>query len=124
MSVLDDLRRDYRVAFLRHLSRRGEAALTAGYELGRAGLDHGVGLLALAQVHHEVFTEVLRASRAEDVDEVVAAASEFFLEVLAASDMAQRGFLAARAPGPQDAPDPRPGSGVRTLRPGAGGRAG
>jgi S-adenosylmethionine:diacylglycerol 3-amino-3-carboxypropyl transferase len=124
MTVLDDLRRDYRVAFLRHLARREEAALARGYELGRSVLTQGVGLLELAQVHHEVFAETLRDSRAEDVDEVIAAASQFFMEVLATSDMAQRSFLDSRRGLPPDAPGPRPGNGTRAARPGPGGATG
>jgi hypothetical protein len=111
VSALEGLRRDYRVAFLRHLARREEAALARGYELGRSVMTRGVGLLELAQVHHEIFAEVLRDSRAEDADEVVAAASEFFLEVLAISDMAQRSFLAGRRAPPPDAPGPGRGAG-------------
>jgi hypothetical protein len=44
-------------------------------------------------VHHEVFLEVLRDVSSEDLPKVATAASEFFLEVLATYDMAQRGFL-------------------------------
>ncbi len=96
MSVREDLTRDYRVAFLTYLPRRGEAALARGYELGRSVVTRGVSILELAQVHHEVFLEVLRDTRPEDLPEVAAAASEFFLEVLATFDMAQRSFLDGR----------------------------
>ena len=54
MSDLDDLARDYRVAFQRYLPQRSEAALTDGYELGRQAIARGVGLLDLVQVHHAV----------------------------------------------------------------------
>jgi hypothetical protein len=50
-------------------------------------------------VHHEILTEVLKDTLAEEVVEVATAASEFFLEVLATYDMAQRGFLGDRTPG-------------------------
>ena len=46
-----------------------------------------------AQVHHEVFLEVLRDTRPEDLARVASAASEFFVEVLATYDMTQRSFL-------------------------------
>jgi hypothetical protein len=95
MSALDDLERNYRVAFLRYLPRREEAALRSGYELGRSAVVEGVSLLELARVHHEVLLEVLReASRtAEEVTAVATCASEFLVEVLATYDMTQRGFL-------------------------------
>ena len=96
MTSLDDVRRDYRAAFLRYLPRSDEAALHAGYELGRSAVVDGLSILDLAQVHHEVFLEVLRDTRSEDLGDVAAAASEFLVEVLATYDMSQRG----RRPGP------------------------
>jgi hypothetical protein len=93
MTAQDDLRRDYRAAFLRYLPRREEAALHSGYKLGRAAVTEGLSILDLATVHHDVFLEVLRDTAPGDLTSVARAASEFFLEVLATFDMAQRGFL-------------------------------
>lgn len=92
MSALEDLSRNYRTAFLRYLPRRDEAPLHEGYELGRRAVADGVSMLELAQVHHEVFLEVLRDTRPDDLTRVATAASEFLLEVLATYDMAQRRF--------------------------------
>lgn len=100
MSDLDALIRDYRVAFLRYLPQHGESALTAGYQIGRAAVENGVSLLHLAQVHHAVLSEVLTSSAPEEARDIATAASEFFLEVLAPFDMAQRSLL-----GDQDDPD-------------------
>jgi len=96
MSRLDDLTRDYRVAFLQYLPRRQEAALSRGYELGRTAVTEGVSILELARIHHEVLLEVLRESPPEELAEVATAASEFFLEVLATVDMTQRGLREER----------------------------
>ena len=93
MSVLENLARDYRAAFLRYLPRREEVALHRGYELGRSAVTNGLSILDLAQVHHDVFLEVLRDTSREDLTQVATAASEFFLEVLATYDMTQRSFL-------------------------------
>ena len=93
MTALDSLARDYRVAFLRYLPRREEAALHSGYKLGRAAVVDGLSILELARVHHEVFLEVLRDTRSDDLTRVATAASEFFLEAISTYDMAQRGFL-------------------------------
>ena len=90
---LHALERDYRAAFLRYLPRRHEEALHAGYQLGRAAVTGGLSILQLAQVHHAVLLEVLRDSPPDEVASVAGAASEFFLEVLATHDMAQRVFL-------------------------------
>lgn len=92
MSDLNDLTRDYRAAFLRYLPRRDEAARNSGYELGRSAVAEGISILELARLHHEVFLEVLRDTRGEDLTDVATAASEFLLEVLATYDMAQRGL--------------------------------
>ena len=93
MSTLEDLTRDYRAAFLRYLPRREEAPLHSGYVLGRAAVADGLSILELARVHHEVLLEVLRDTRTEELTAVATGASEFFLEVLATYDMAQRAFL-------------------------------
>jgi len=93
MTSLEDLRRNYRAAFLRYLPGRDEAALHVGYELGRAAVVDALSILDIAQVHHEVLLEVLRDTSSEELGEVAAAASEFLVEVLATYDMAQRGFF-------------------------------
>ena len=96
MAGLEDLKRDYRVAFLQYLPRRQEAPLARGYELGRSAVTEGRSILELARIHHEVLLEALRETPAEELGPVATAASEFFLEVLATFDMAQRGFLDGR----------------------------
>jgi S-adenosylmethionine:diacylglycerol 3-amino-3-carboxypropyl transferase len=85
------LLRDYRAAFLRYLSRHEESALTAGYQLGRAALAAEQSLLDVVRVHHDVLTEVLRDSPADEVPDVARAASDFLVEVLSSYDMARRG---------------------------------
>ena len=94
MTELQDLKRDYRAAFLRYLLRREEAPLHVGYEIGRSAVAGGLSILELSQVHHEVLLGVLRDTRADELSGVAMAASEFFAEVLATYDMAQRGFRA------------------------------
>jgi hypothetical protein len=94
MTDLADLAADYRVAFLRYLPRREEAALAAGYELGRASVASVISVLDLARIHHEILREVLQDTPEAEVVDVATGASEFFIEVLAAYDMAQRSFRA------------------------------
>ena len=96
MTALEDLKRDYRVAFLRYLPHRAEAALHRGYELGRLAVTEGLSILELARIHHEILLEALRETPVEELPEVATAASEFFLEVLATFDMTQRSFLERR----------------------------
>jgi hypothetical protein len=85
--------RNYRVALLGAITRRSEVNLNRGYELGREALAQGVSVLELARTHHECLVELLQETAEEDVPSVAVAASEFFLEVLATVDMAQRGYL-------------------------------
>ena len=55
-----------------------------------------MSILELARIHHEVLLEALRETPADELTQVATAASEFFLEVLATFDMAQRSFLDGR----------------------------
>jgi len=119
MSQLEDLARDYRAAFLRYLPRREEAPLHCGYELGRSAVADGVSVLELARVHHEVLLEALRESSREELGEVATGASEFFLEVLATYDMAQRAFFEdTLAPDPATRPETHESPDREKQRPG------
>lgn len=92
MSILEELVRDYRTAFLRYLPRREEVALTIAYEIGRSAVEANVSILELARIHHDVLREVLSTSTPAEVTAIATGASEFFLEVLATYDMTQRAF--------------------------------
>jgi hypothetical protein len=92
MTPLVDLQRNYRAAFLGYLPAADEGALDAGYRIGRAAVADGLSMLDLAEVHHQVFLEVLTETGADDLAAVATAASDFFLQVLATYDMTQRGF--------------------------------
>lgn len=93
MTAVERLQQDYRPALLRYLAQREEPALQRGYELGRTAVAAGVSLLDIAQIHHAACIDVLRDVPSEDVIRTVTAASEFFLDVLAAYDMTQRRYL-------------------------------
>ncbi len=84
------LLRDYRVAFLRYLPRRDEAALSAAYELGRSALAGQVSVLDIVRVHHEVLREIVAATVTGSVDDVIDAGADFLSETLAAIEMARR----------------------------------
>ena len=94
MKALERLRRNYRAAFLRYLPNRDEAALDAGYQIGRSAVADGLSILDLAQVHHDVLREVLRTSSQEELDDLTASAADFLVEVLATYEMTRRGYLA------------------------------
>ena len=97
--IRDRFQRDYAPAFLRYLSQRTEPGLRAAYELGRGAMAQELSLLDLAQIHHKIVFDVLKTARSDaEVDEIAAAASAFFVEVLATFEMAQRGFAETRRP--------------------------
>jgi hypothetical protein len=87
------LRLDYRSALVGFLSRRAESQLNSAYEIGRAAIAARVGLLELVQVHNSVTLDLLRAAGDTGCVEVAEAAGAFLVEVLAAAEMAHRGFL-------------------------------
>jgi Phosphoserine phosphatase RsbU, N-terminal domain len=93
MGVTQELQRDYRVAFLRYLPRREEAPLRVAYEIGRLAVVQGITILDLAELHHEVFLEVIQTTPEAELAAVTTGASEFFLEVLATYDMTHRSLL-------------------------------
>jgi hypothetical protein len=91
---LERLRRNYRAAFLRYLPNRDEAALDAGYQIGRSAVVDGLTILDLVQVHHDVLREVLGTGSPEELDGLTATAGDFLVEVLATYEMTRRGYLA------------------------------
>jgi Phosphoserine phosphatase RsbU, N-terminal domain len=88
------LHRNYRAAFLRYLPSRDEAALDAGYQIGRSAVTEGLTILDLAQVHHDILREVIRTSTREEREGVITTAGDFLVEVLATYEMTRRGYLA------------------------------
>jgi len=96
--VTPELHRNYRVAFLRYLPRREEAPLRAAYEIGRSAVVEGIPILDLAELHHQVFLEVIQNTPEADLVGVTTGASEFFLEVLATYDMTHRSLLDQQRP--------------------------
>ena len=88
------LSRNYLPALLAYLPQQSEAGLRAAYELGREAMRDAIGLLELARVHHDACLGVMATAKdAAAAVEIARASADFFLEVLAAFEMAQRGFM-------------------------------
>jgi signal transduction histidine kinase len=90
------LKRAYGRAFAEFLSMGNEGALQSGYEVGRAALTHGWGILDLANMHHVNMARLVArmkpsAPSAQDLDR----AGQFFGESLSPYEMAYRGFYDA-----------------------------
>jgi hypothetical protein len=86
-------RRDYAPVFLQYLSERGEQGRREAYELGRRAISEHLSVLDLARIHHGILLDVLKTHRSsQELEHIAQAASEFFVEALAAFEMTQRGF--------------------------------
>ena len=86
-----ELKATYGTAFHNHVVGPGEGGLRAAYELGREAVGRGLSLLDLAEVHHEALWSEICLENA-DVEAVLRAGGEFFLESLSAYEMVRRGF--------------------------------
>jgi GAF domain-containing protein len=87
----------YAQAFRAFLHDEAEASRRAAYELGRQAAGHSIGLLELAQVHHEALIgELASSASAEDVESTTRAGADFMLEALSAYEMLRLGFTEAR----------------------------
>lgn len=87
----------YAHAFRAFLSDDAESSRRTGYELGREAVGRSLGLLELAEVHHEaLLAELARSGRVEDVHFITLAGADFMVEALSAYEMVQRGFTETR----------------------------
>ena len=80
----------YVEALQAHLGSPSEETLSAAYELGRAMLNSGDGLLDLSQMHHHALGQLLAAKKLEPA--TLEAAQAFFSEVSSVFEMTSRGY--------------------------------
>ena len=91
-----EFHRSYAAAFDAYIAESNERTLHAAYELGRGAVAHGLGVVEVAAVHHDVLSEALTAVGTTDATDLVAGACDFFVETLAAFEMVQRSYGRAR----------------------------
>jgi light-regulated signal transduction histidine kinase (bacteriophytochrome) len=91
------LRRDYAPILARYVAARDEAALSAGYELGRRAFADGVGVLDLLELHYDAERALLDESPPDARPRVLDAARTFSRELLSPYEMALRGYREANA---------------------------
>src|SRR5262249_12133952 len=89
------LQQQYATALRQHLRGTGEAALHRAYELGRVALNHGIGLLDLSLLHHEVLRETGDGRPSAEELRRIAKAAEFFAESLSPFEMSLSGYREA-----------------------------
>ena len=93
-STRDHLVREYALALQAYLAGGGgEAALSRAYELGRAAVANGMGVVELALLHHAAFAHVAH----EAVTDPESLAAAFLAESLSPYEMTHRGFQEAAA---------------------------
>src|SRR2546428_4645066 len=89
----EKLQDQYAATLQAYLVMSEEASLQQAYELGRRALLQGLGVLAMAAMHHRALTTVLsRASTSEEAARLVQAGESFFVNSLSSFEMAHRGF--------------------------------
>jgi serine phosphatase RsbU (regulator of sigma subunit) len=94
---LAEFKHDYSRALAEYLEDPGEPRLEQAYELGRAGIAHGLSILDIAASHHAALAAVPMHDQPEqEVKMRVDAAGGFLLECLSTFEMTQRGFQEAQ----------------------------
>jgi signal transduction histidine kinase len=79
-----------------YLGGAGESALQQAYQIGRNALDAGIGLVAIADIHHSCLQELLaHQGRSEERNRILAGAAQFFAECISPYEMTYGGFREA-----------------------------
>jgi signal transduction histidine kinase len=79
-----------------YLDGAGESALEQAYQIGRSALDAGIGLVAIADIHHACLRKLLAQTLANDErDRILTAAAQFFAECISPYEMTYGGFREA-----------------------------
>lgn len=91
-----DFKRRYAAAFDAFVANRAEATLRSAYELGREAIARELGVLDMADVHHEALSQALHRRSDLEPEIAVALAGEFLAESLSAFEMVQRGYREER----------------------------
>jgi signal transduction histidine kinase len=85
----------YAAALRDYLAGAGEAALQRAYELGRRGMQEGLGVFDVLAMHQEALETILRETPAEGAGKVAIDAGVFLAESLSPFEMTHRGFREA-----------------------------
>lgn len=95
---LQRLARRYAVILREYAAEEREAVLEGAYELGRAAIRDGLGILDMARIHRESREKLFRAdSGGQNRERVSKAAATFFLQALSPFEATHRGFCETNA---------------------------
>jgi len=83
----------YYATLLDYVLHRDEFSLAHAYEIGRTGLDAGVGLVNIVQMHCEALGSILESTSAHDeFRRRLSASHQFLIEVISPFEMAYQGY--------------------------------
>jgi signal transduction histidine kinase len=86
----------YPKSLCHYLDGAGESALQQAYEIGRSALDAGIGLIAIADIHHSCLQQLLaRDVHNDERDRILTGAAQFFAECISPYEMTYGGFREA-----------------------------
>lgn len=92
-SLVNGLSQVYLEKLRRYLAREEEAVLQEAYELGRAALARGLGIMDMAKIHQAAWGRLLMAPKAVSRNgKAFNGAETFFLETLSPFEATHRGF--------------------------------
>jgi len=87
---------DYPTSLRNYLGGAGESALQQAYQIGRRALEAGLGLVAIADIHHACLRTLLTEALANDErDRILTGAAQFFAECISPYEMTYGGFREA-----------------------------
>ena len=93
---MTDVAAAYPKSLQNYLGGGGESALQQAYEIGRSALNAGIGLVAIADIHHAYLRKLLAQVAANDERErILTGAAQFFAECVAPYEMTYGGFREA-----------------------------
>lgn len=95
--ALRSLSDDYAAAFSAHLAEGGESGLGAAYGLGRKAVTEQLGVIDLAEAHHQALEAALADAPPERHPEIVQAGADFLRESLSTFEIAARGYHEVQA---------------------------
>jgi PAS domain S-box-containing protein len=95
VNALQDLTARYTEALQEHCNRPDEAALLHAYELGRAALSDGLGVLDIATLHHAALLAAIAQNGKKGLGPRLDKAAEFYAECLSPFEMSLRGYREA-----------------------------
>lgn len=88
-----DLKKKYEALLLEYIENEERSKLGQAYQLGRDVISKGIGMLEIAEIHHETLSKVLSNDiSSEEKKRVINSAMEFFLEYFSSYEMVIRGF--------------------------------